>query len=145
MSSNFYYIMSKDIGVGPELIGKLERLSKDDYQFRYLFGNKDKFPNIVVHIPDMDDTQKIYNTQETWHGIMRRVVPSKGSCVCEMIFKQHGLDLNKYNPWDYLDYLYQFYSNLVSKSHLKTPLHDGYERIYFYKEIPKKVNRYDKY
>ena len=106
MSNNFYYIMSKDIGVGPELIGKLERLSKDDYQFRYLFGNK-------------------------------------GSRVCEMIFKQHGLDINKYNPWDYLDYLYQFYSNLVSKSHLKTPLHDGYERIYFYKEIPKKVIRYD--
>jgi len=135
--------MSKDIGVGPELIGKLERLSKDDYQFRYLFGNKDKFPNIVVHIPDMDDPQKIYNTQETWLGIMRRVVPTKGSRVCEAIFKQHNLDLNKYNPWDYLDYLYQFYSNLVSKSHLKTPLHDGYERIYFYKEIPKRVIRYD--
>ena len=73
MLSNFYYIMSKDIGVGPELIGKLERLSKDDYQFHYLFGNKDKFPNIFVHIPDMDDTQKIYNTQETWLGIMRRI------------------------------------------------------------------------
>ena len=137
--ADFYYIMTKDIGVGPELIGKLERLSKEDYQFHYMFGNLTKFPNIVVHIPDMDDTQKIYNTQETWHGIMRRIVPSKGSYASEVILKQHGLDKNKYNAWDYLDYIYQFVQNLTTE----TPLHDGYERIYFYKEIPKRVIRYD--
>jgi len=139
MSNNFYYIMSKDIGVGPELIGKLERLSKDDYQFRYLFGNKDKFPNIIVHIPDMDNTQKIYNTQETWHGIMRRVVPSKESFAFKAICKAHKLDPNKYNTWDYLDYIYQFVQSITNGS----LLHDGYERIYFYKEIPKDVIRYD--
>ena len=139
MANDFYYIMTKDIGVGPELIGKLERISKDDYQFRYLFGNKKEFPNIVVHIPDMDDTQKIYNTQETWLGIMRRVVPSKGSFACETIFKAHKLDPNNYNVWDYLDYIYQFVQDITNGS----PLHDGYERIYFYKEIPKQVIRYD--
>lgn len=139
MSNDFYYIMSKDIGVGPELIGKLERLSKDDYQFRYLFGNKDKFPNIVVHIPDMDNLQKIYNTQETWLGIMRRVVPSKGTFACEAIYKAHKLNPNNYNAWDYLDYIYQFVQDITNGSHL----HDGYERIYFYKEIPKQVIRYD--
>ena len=141
--ADFYYIMTKVIGVGPELIGKLERLSKEDYQFHYMFGSRDKFPNIVVHIPDMDDTQKIYNTQETWHGIMRRIVPAKGSWVCKTAFEQHGLDMEKYNAWDYLDYIYKFYTGLVSKHHLRIPLHDGYERIYFYKEIPKRVIRYD--
>ena len=139
MSSNFYYIMSKDIGVGPELIGKLERLSKDDYQFCYLFGDKKEFPNIIVHIPDMDDPQKIYNTQETCHGIMRRVVPSKESFAFEAICKAHNLDPNNYNPWDYLDYIYQFVQSVTNG----LPLHDGYERIYFYKEIPKDVIRYD--
>ncbi len=139
MSSNFYYIMSKDIGIGPELIGKLERISKDDYQFRYLFGNKKEFPNIVVHIPDMDNLQKIYNTQETWLGIMRRVVPSKGTFACEAIYKAHKLNPNNYNAWDYLDYIYQFVQDITNGSHL----HDGYERIYFYKEIPKQVIRYD--
>ena len=111
--ADFYYIMTKDIGVGPELIGKLERLSKEDYQFHYMFGSRDKFPNIVVHIPDMDDTQKIYNTQETWHGIMRRIVPAKGSWVCKTAFEQHGLDMEKYNAWDYLDYIYKFYTYII--------------------------------
>lgn len=140
--NDFYYIMTKDIGVGPHLIGKLERLSKDEYQFQYLIKDK-KFPNIMVHIPNMDDTQKIYNTEETWKGIMSRVVPSKDSWACKEIEKEHGLDHSKYNVWDFLDYLYNFHTNLVKKVHRRLPFHDPYERVYFYKELPRRLFRYD--
>ncbi|MCI8630617.1 MAG: hypothetical protein HFE57_14205 [Firmicutes bacterium] len=70
---------------------------------------------------------------------MRRVVPSKGSFAFEAICKAHKLDSNKYNPWDYLDYIHQFVQDTTNG----LPLHDGYERIYFYKEIPEQVIRYD--
>lgn len=140
---DYYYIMSKDIGVGPHLIGILERIDRDNYQFRYLIKSN-KFPNIIVHLSDMDDTHKIYNTSETWHSIMRRVVPGKDSPQCISIEKEYGLKHEEYNAWDFLDCLYNFHTELMKKANRRLPFHDSYERIYFYKELPRRFFRYDK-
>ena len=142
MCLDYYYLMTKDIGNGPHLIGKLERIDKDNYQFHYMIKS-DKFPNILVHIPDMDDTHKLYDTQETWHGIMRRIVPKEGSWACKAIMKEHNLDIEKYNVWDFLVYLAGFHARLMARAHIRRPFHDPYEKFYFYKEIPKRCYRYD--
>lgn len=140
---NYYYIMTKDVGAGPHLIGKLTRLSNVDYQFEYMIAG-DKFPNIMTHIPDMDDIHKVYNTDETWNGIMRRVVVSKDSTQCKTFEEFYGLDHEKYNQWDYLERNIKTWEMICENNYMRVPFGDPYERIYFYKEIPGRCFRYDK-
>lgn len=140
--ANLYYIMTKDIGDGPHLIGKLEKLDRENCQFQYMIKGND-FPYFILHLPNLHDVSKVYNTEETWIGIMSHVVPENGSHACRLIQERHGLDPNRYNVWDFLEYLISFHNDLTKKAHIRLPFHDSYERIYFYEEIPRRCYRYD--
>lgn len=137
--ADIYYLCTKDIGDGPHLIGKLEKLSEDEYQFQYMI-NADKFPEWFIYIPEMDNIHKVYKKDDTWKYIIRRMVPEKDTFQSKVFEEQFNLSSKDYNEWKYLELAIDFYDTVKGD---KFPLCDSHEIMYFYKELPKKVHRYD--
>jgi hypothetical protein len=137
MKFDKYYLLSKDTGNGPYLIGELKRISESEYQFKYMIKG-DNFPEWFMHIPGMDDINKLYETEEVKNKIIHRVTPRKGSVNAIDMMKQNGLDV--YDEWDLLE------SQMVLHEQYKAdkfPLSDSHKIFYFYPELPMWVNKYD--
>jgi len=54
-----YFLLSKDIGDGPYLLGELTRLSKGEYEFTYMIKGGE-FPEWFMSIPGMETIAKTY-------------------------------------------------------------------------------------
>ena len=132
-----YYLLSKDVGDGPYLMGELKRLSKNEYQFQYLIKG-DKFPEWFMKIPGMDDLTKVYETKEVKDKIIHRVTPREGTFHAIGMMKQNNV--SKYDEWILLE------SQMALHEKYKTdkfPMSDSHQIFYFYPEIPRRVNRFD--
>jgi len=132
-----YYLLSKDTGDGPYLLGNLARVSKGEYVFNYMIAG-DKFPEWFMQIPGMPDTAKTYETQEVKEKIIHRVTPREGTFNAEGMMAQNGVP--EYDEWDLLE------SQIAHHERLRTdkfPLSDSHQIFYFYAEMPRRVNRFD--
>ena len=132
-----YYLMSKDTGDGPHLIGALKQLRKGDYQFRYMIRG-DRFPAWFLQIPGFRDVSRIYGTQEVTRWIMNRLVPVEGAWAADIVMKQNNI--KKYDPWALLESLVAQYARCGISD---MPLCDSHQLFYFYNAIPANANRYD--
>ena len=132
-----YYLLSKDIGDGPYLMGLLTRPNKGEYQFRYMISGTD-FPEWFMEIPHMEDIDKTYGTQFVQHLILYRMVPAEGTWGADILMKQSGV--SEYDEWEMLESL------IVQHELYKindAPLCDSHQLFYFYEEIPAHANRFD--
>ena len=132
-----YYLMSKDLGDGPHLIGELSRLRKDEYQFRYMIS-ADQFPQWFMQIPRFWDIRRTYETEEVMWLIINRLVPSEGSWAADALMQQNGIE--QYDEWDLLESLIEQYEQYQLDTQ---PLCDSHQLFYFYKQIPANAHRYD--
>jgi hypothetical protein len=134
---NKYYLLSKDIGDGPYLLGELVRLSRGEYSFRYMIkGNR--FPEWFMEIPEMRDMGRIYDTEEVKNFIIHRITPRESTWLANELMKQNGITI--YDEWDILESQMETHDKYKVD---KYPLSDSHEHFYFYPEIPRRVNRYD--
>jgi hypothetical protein len=132
-----YYLLSKDTGQGPNLIGLLERIDKDVYSFKYMIKGE-KFPEWFMKIPGLDDINATYGTEDVKKNIIYRVTPRQGTELAVRLMKQN--DVPVYDEWDLLR------SQIAVHDKYKSdifPLSDSHQIFYFYDKIPRKVNRYD--
>ena len=132
-----YYLMSKDTGNGPYLMGELKRLGKGEYQFRYLI-NGGRFPQWFMQIPRLGEISRVYGTQEALYYIIHRLVPEKGSWEAGILMKQNGVA--KYDEWDLLESLVASHEQYKVG---KPPLCDSHQLFYLYSIIPSHAKRYD--
>ena len=132
-----YYLMSKDTGEGPYLIGELTRLRKDEYQFKYSIKGTE-FPRWFMRIPRMGDIGKTYGTQEVLYYILYRIVPEEGEWAADVLMEQNNMQ--SYNEWELLESLIN--QHLLHKVDTQ-PFCDSHQLFYFYPEIPKNANRFD--
>ena len=132
-----YYLLSKDTGDGPYLLGILMRLGEDEYEFKYLIKG-DRFPHWFMQIPRLGDISRVYKTQEVLHYIIYRVVPEDDEWAAEVIMKNNGL--RYYDEWTILELLINQHAQHMPH---EQPLCDSHQLFYFYSEIPKNANRFD--
>jgi len=132
-----YFLLSKDIGDGPYLLGELVRLSKGEYEFRYMIKG-DKFPQWFMAIPGMEDIAKTYGTDEVKDRIIHQVTPRRSTWLAGQLMKQNNVP--EYDEWELLESQLALYDKRKTD---KYPLGNSHQNFYFYKEIPGKVNRYD--
>ena len=132
-----YYLLSKDTGDGPSLIGELRRLRRGDYQFRYMIRG-DRFPEWYLQIPGLRDIHQLYGSRESKMCILHRVVPEEESWAADVMMKQHAF--HAYDEWDMLEALIVQHGRYENDP---LPLCDSHKIFYFYKEIPDDANRYD--
>lgn len=137
VSVDKYYLLSKDIGDGPYLMGDLSRLAKGVYTFKYMIKG-DKFPEWFMSIPGMEIIDKLYETEEVKNKIIHRVTPREGTWLATQLMIQNKVPV--YDEWNLLESQMAVHERLKID---KYPLSDSHEIFYFYKEIPKRVNRYD--
>ena len=135
--SEYYYLLSKDIGDGPHLIGQLTRSGKGQYQFRYMFRDPG-FPHWFMRIPRMADSQKLYTNQEVLNGILLRAVPEQGEWAASLLMKQNGIA--EYDEWALLESMIELHRRLGFD---RQPFCDSHQQFYFYSEIPDNARRYD--
>ena len=132
-----YYLMSKDIGDGPYLIGELTRPESGEYRFRYLIDGS-AFPAWFMQLPGLRDISKTYGTRETVHLIIYRIVPQEHSWEAGILMRQVGV--SDYDEWDLLEFLIKQHERYRADS---TPLCDSHQLFYLYSEIPPNANRFD--
>ena len=134
-----YYLLSKDTGGGPSLIGELRRLRRGDYQFRYMLRG-DRFPEWYLQIPGLRDIHQLYGSREARRFILHRVVPEEESWAADVLMQQHAI--KGYDEWDMLEALIVQHAQYENESD-PLPLCDSNQIFYFYREIPEDANRYD--
>ena len=132
-----YYLLSKDIGDGPYLIGELSHPDYGEYQFRYMIDGE-RFPRWFMQLPRMRDTKKVYGTRETLHLIIYRIVPQEGTWEAGILLNQ--FPDTHYDEWDLLELLLEQHERYRADD---SPMCDSHQLFYFYKEIPKNANRFD--
>jgi len=132
-----YYLLSKDTGEGPYLLGKLTRVGRGEYSFKYMI-NSDMFPMWFMKIPGMDDLHRTYSTEEVKNKIIHRVTPRKNSVNALDMMEQNGV--LEYDEWVLLESQMKLHD--IYKTD-KYPLSDSHQIFYFYSELPRRVNRYD--
>ncbi|MCL2044965.1 MAG: hypothetical protein FWG88_01080 [Oscillospiraceae bacterium] len=132
-----YYLMSKDTGSGPHLIGQLSRLGKGEYEFKYLI-NATAFPHWFMQIPRLPDITKTYRSQEVLYYILYRVVPESDEWAAEVLMNEYGL--KNYDEWTILELLIN--QHLIDKMDGQ-PLSDSQQLFYFYSEIPSNAHTYN--
>ena len=132
-----YYLMSKDIGDGPYLIGEMLRLEPGEYRFRYLI-NGNRFPQWFMQMPGLRDISKTYGSRETLHMIIYRLVPQENSWEAGILMRQNGI--SEYDEWELLESLIEQHE--YYKAH-PAPLCDSHQLFYLYTEIPHHTNRFD--
>lgn len=132
-----YYLLSKDTGEGPHLMGELTRVSKGEYSFRYMISGEE-FPEWFMKIPGMSDLRKIYGTEEVKDKIIHRVTPREGTKNALGMMEQNGVP--EYDEWVLLESQMALHDSLRTD---KYPLSDSHQIFYFYPEMPRRVNRYD--
>ena len=132
-----YYLLSKDTGQGPYLIGVLQRAEKKQYVFKYMI-NRQEFPEWFMKIPGFDDLNTIYGTEAVKEHIIHRVTPKEGTKLALLLMNQNKVPV--YDEWDLLQSQIEMYDKVKSDIF---PLSDSHQIFYFYENIPKKVNRYD--
>ncbi|MCL1912553.1 MAG: hypothetical protein FWG10_01390 [Eubacteriaceae bacterium] len=131
-----YYLMSKDTGNGPCLMGELQRLGKGEYQFRYLVEGG-MFPEWFMQIPGMGDISRVYSTKEALYYIINRLVPEEGSWEAGVLMGQNGIA--EFDEWDLLESLVAMHGQYQAG---KPPLCDSHQLFYFYPSIPDHAKRY---
>ena len=131
-----YYLMSKDTGDGPYLIGKLMRLGKNKYRFEYMTKGK-TLPQWFMQIPRLAEI-KSYDTREVLHYIIYRCVPEQGEWAADILMKHHGI--KEYDEWTLLETMIAQHRNIKIDDQ---PYSDSHQLFYFYSEIPTNANRYD--
>ncbi|MCL2136681.1 MAG: hypothetical protein FWH40_04055 [Coriobacteriia bacterium] len=132
-----YYLMSKDIGDGPYLLGKLSRIKKGEYQFRYMVNAPD-FPYWFMQIPRLNDLDKTYQSQEVLSYIIYRIVPDQSEWASGILMQQNGI--SDYDEWELLVSLIEQHSQHSIDGQ---PFCDSNQLFYFYTEIPAQAHRFD--
>lgn len=132
-----YYLLSKDTGDGPYLIGELERLDRREYRFRYLIKG-DVFPEWFMYIPGMGSVGYPYQSRTALQHIIHRLVPEGGSWAAGLLMRQCGV--GEYDEWELMVALIEQHK-LHSADGI--PLGDSHQLFYLYEEIPAQANRYD--
>lgn len=132
---SIFYLLTKDLGFGPSLIGILD-CSVDNSSFKYLFGGKD-FPEYHFMINGLSDPLKEYKNEEVNKYILSWLIPDKGSKESYYFESYFGDNFVNKSKCEFLDVLYDFY---ISKD---IHIHHPRETFYLYKELPEKVIRYD--
>jgi hypothetical protein len=107
--------------------------------FSYVFHNGNTFPRYFMRIPGLNDTGGIYTGADA-RGVIRRLVPGRDHMLINEFLEDFGVP--EYNEWDLLDSMWEKYRPRPWYDG-EQPLHDSHEMVYFYKELPKKVNRFD--
>ena len=132
-----YYLLSKDTGDGPHLMGEMTRLAQGEYEFKYLIKGT-KFPYWFMQIPRMPEIEKTYKTLEVLHYIIYRVVPESDGWAAEVLMKENGI--LDFDEWILLELLLEQHSVHMDDSQ---PLCDSHQLFYFYETIPDNAKRYD--
>ena len=133
-----YYLLSKDVGDGPYLIGELSKHANNQYGFKYLIKGE-KFPKWFMQLPRMASIKKTYSSNETLYYLIFRIVPEEESWQASILMKQ--FDLDAYDPWTILESLIEQHEQINPD---EAPLCDSHQFFYIYKEIPENANRFDK-
>jgi len=131
-----YYLLSKDVGDGPYLIGELCREGADDYSFRYMI-DRPEFPQWFMEIPGMSGIRRTYGTDEVLQCVLHRVVPNAGTRLAQIYKEDLGLESD--HPWEMLEALIKRWEGVRTT---KYPLSDSHDKFFFYEEIPGGANVY---
>ncbi|MCL2631848.1 MAG: hypothetical protein FWD45_01995 [Coriobacteriia bacterium] len=134
--SDKYYLMSKDIGDGPYLIGELTRTANSEYQFRYLIKGS-RFPHWFMQIPRMNEIDKTYQTREVLGYILYRVVPEEDEWAADVLMQQNNI--TSYDEWTILESLIAQHERYRTDN---SPLSDSQQLFYFYKEVPENAHTF---
>jgi hypothetical protein len=131
-----YYLMAKDIGNGPYLMGELIQIGIGKYQFSYMIG-ADSFPEWYMVIPGMNDLGRTYGTDEVKEHILGCLIPESGSWGADIMMKQFGVA--EYDEWALLESLIAQHERLGSDG---IPLCDSHQMFYFYPEMPANAKKH---
>jgi len=136
---NKFYILSKDLGDGPHLIGILERLENSEYTFKYLIEKEPSEEMWFLKIPGFNDIGKIYTGDKVKDGIIHRMIPEKDHMFIEGFLNQE--DMKEYDEWVLLNKLWERWERTHKVT--KYPYHDMKERVFLYKSLPERLHRHD--
>jgi len=132
-----FYLLTKDLGFGPSLIGILRKSAKNKYEFKYLFSGK-QFPEYHFIIDGMPDPNKVYKGEEVYSSIISWFVPMPQTPEASFLESEFGEKISLDNQWEFLEKLYN-----LNKEHCRILQHPR-EKYFFYSELPERVNRYDR-
>ena len=137
--TNKFYILSKDLGDGPHLIGILERLDDSTYTFRYLLKEEPTEKQWFLKIPGFNDINRIYTGDKVKDGIIHRMVPEEDHMFINSFLEQESMSV--YDEWELLNKLWERWDSVHKVT--KYPYHDMKERVYLYKVLPRRLHRHD--
>ena len=128
-----YFLMTKDLGNGPHLLGVLRRTDVG-YEFEYAADIPKEFeiPGLLIsHNKHYDDNVKNY--------ILHRVVPESTHMFIKEFLQQENMQ--EYDEWELLNRLWERFRK--NNKQTKYPLHDRKQRVYFYKALPGRYHRFE--
>jgi hypothetical protein len=132
-----FYLLSKDCGDDPHLIGVLKRLGRSEYSFQYLI-KADKFPEWFMWLDGFDEIGKVYESEEA-KALIHWVVPRPEKLPA--MWFQKTYDVPVYDEWLLLCKIADFHNKTNKWDNY--PISDSHERIYFNEEVPRGANRYN--